>query len=190
MYQKVVIYIFLLISCFEIKFASTTSDAIITTQFLKDPEELVSSNGNFKLGFFRPTNSTYRYLGIWDDGQQIAVKRLSRASGQGLQEFMNEVELISKLQHKNLVRLFGCCVEGEEKLLVYELLPNKSLDAILFDPVHRRVLNWQKRFEIIQGICRGLLYLHRDSRLRIIHRDLKNSFLNITLDVTPKILVK
>ncbi|KAJ7948541.1 S-receptor-like serine/threonine-protein kinase [Quillaja saponaria] len=155
---------------------------------LIDLSKIATATNNFSMdnklgeGGFGPV-----YKGKLEDGQVIAVKRLSRSSGQGLNEFKNEVILIAKLQHRNLVKLLGCCIKDEEKLLVYEYMPNKSLDSFIFDQTQRRLLVWSRRHHIICGIARGLLYLHQDSRLRIIHRDIKASNILLDSEMNPKI---
>ncbi|KAL1567711.1 G-type lectin S-receptor-like serine/threonine-protein kinase [Salvia divinorum] len=149
---------------------------------------IAASTNNFSItnklgqGGFGPV-----YKGELANGQFVAVKRLSKRSRQGLEEFRNEMQLIAKLQHINLVRILGCCDDKDEMILVYEYMPNKSLDCFLFDHSQKGVLDWNKRIQIISGIAQGLLYLHQYSRLRIVHRDLKASNILLDADMNPKI---
>ncbi|XP_052733868.1 G-type lectin S-receptor-like serine/threonine-protein kinase At1g67520 isoform X2 [Vigna angularis] len=127
------------------------------------------------------------YKGILPSGQEVAIKRLSKSSRQGIVEFENELVLICELQHTNLVQLLGYCIHEVERILIYEFMSNKSLDYYLFDCDRGKILDWTKRFNIIGGISQGLLYLHKYSRLKIIHRDLKASNILLDENMNPKI---
>lgn len=149
--------------------------------------ELKSATGDFNTsnklgeGGFGPV-----YKGTLIDGRLVAVKQLSVASHQGRDQFVAEIATISSVQHRNLVKLYGCCIDGQKRLLVYEYLENKSLDQALFGDGNLK-LNWAKRFEICLGVARGLAYLHQESRLRIVHRDVKASNILLDSDLNPKI---
>ncbi|XP_061337491.1 G-type lectin S-receptor-like serine/threonine-protein kinase At4g27290 [Gastrolobium bilobum] len=152
---------------------------------LFDMSTITSATNNFSTGNFLGEGGFGS--GILDDGREIAVKRLSKKSSQGIQEFKNEVLHIAKLQHRNLVRLLGFCIQADERLLVYEFMPNKSLDFFIFDKKKGMLLDWPRRLHIINGIARGLLYLHQDSRHRIVHRDLKAANVLLDSEMNPKI---
>uniref|UniRef100_A0A0E0KV86 non-specific serine/threonine protein kinase n=1 Tax=Oryza punctata TaxID=4537 RepID=A0A0E0KV86_ORYPU len=126
------------------------------------------------------------YKGKLIDGRVVAVKQLSQSSHQGKRQFATEIETISRVQHRNLVKLYGCCLEGNNPLLVYEYMENGSLDKALFGS-RRLNLDWATRFEIFLGIARGLAYLHEESRIRVVHRDIKASNVLLDTNLNPKI---
>ncbi|KAM4114496.1 hypothetical protein ACJW30_04G072400 [Castanea mollissima] len=128
------------------------------------------------------------YKGVLSDGALIAVKQLSSKSKQGNREFVTEIGMISALQHPNLVRLYGCCIEGNQLLLIYEYMENNSLARALFGrEEHQLHLDWPTRRKICLGIARGLAYLHEESRLKIVHRDIKATNVLLDKDLNAKI---
>ncbi|XP_021838107.2 cysteine-rich receptor-like protein kinase 44 [Spinacia oleracea] len=162
---------------------------------IRNPESLKMDFNTIKsaTGNFNDANKLGRggfgvvYKGVFPTGQTLAIKRLTKHSGHGAEEFNNEAVLVARLRHKNLVRFVGYCYEGDERLLIYELLPNKSLDCFLFDVIKRAKLDWQTRYKIIEGIARGLLYLHEESQLLVVHRDLKAGNILLDSEMNPKI---
>ncbi|KAI7742003.1 hypothetical protein M8C21_024070, partial [Ambrosia artemisiifolia] len=125
--------------------------------------------------------------GVLADGREIAVKRLFFNYKFRVADFFNEINIISSVEHKNLIKLLGCNCSGPESILIYEYMPNRSLDFFIFDEIKGRELGWEKRLKIINGIAEGLAYLHENTKHRIIHRDIKAA--NILLDFRhrPKI---
>ncbi|KAK1426484.1 hypothetical protein QVD17_15158 [Tagetes erecta] len=128
------------------------------------------------------------YKGTLSDGTVVAVKQLSSESRQGNREFLNEVGVISCLLHPNLVKLHGCCIEGDQLMLVYEYLENNSLSNALFGSNNSKLmLDWPTRFKICLGVARGLAFLHEESRLKIVHRDIKATNVLLDKDLNAKI---
>nr|KYP42686.1 putative LRR receptor-like serine/threonine-protein kinase At1g53420 family [Cajanus cajan] len=128
------------------------------------------------------------YKGVLSDGTIIAVKQLSSKSKQGNREFINEIGMISALQHPCLVKLYGCCMEGDQLMLIYEYMENNSLARALFAKEKCQLkLDWSTRHKICVGISKGLAYLHGESRLKIVHRDIKATNVLLDKDLNPKI---
>ncbi|XVE63317.1 hypothetical protein DITRI_Ditri07aG0010300 [Diplodiscus trichospermus] len=126
--------------------------------------------------------------GVLADATAIAVKQLSAKSKQGNREFVNEIGMISALQHPHLVKLFGYCIEGNQLLLIYEYMENNNLARALFGPEECQLkLDWPTRRNICIGMARGLAYLHEESRLKIVHRDIKATNVLLDKNLTPKI---
>ncbi|AQK70370.1 putative LRR receptor-like serine/threonine-protein kinase [Zea mays] len=165
---------------------TATSELQTRAQYFFSLKEIESATKHFdpanKIGEggFGPV-----YKGTLANGTIVAVKKLSSKSSQGNREFLNEIGIISALRHPNLVRLFGCCIDGDQLLLIYEFLENNSLGRALFE--HQLKLDWPTRYNICLGTAKGLVYLHEESALKIVHRDIKPS--NILLDgkMRPKI---
>ncbi|KAK7401677.1 hypothetical protein VNO78_13348 [Psophocarpus tetragonolobus] len=129
------------------------------------------------------------YKGRLKDGKVAAIKVLSAESRQGVKEFLTEINVISEIQHENLVKLYGCCVEKDNRILVYNYLENNSLSQTLLGGRHHNNIyfDWRTRCRICIGVARGLAFLHEEVRPHIVHRDIKASNILLDKDLTPKI---
>lgn len=130
------------------------------------------------------------YKGQLPDGRMIAVKRLKQSAltKKGKSDFTREVEVMARLRHGNLVRLLAYCNQGNERILIYDFMPNKSLDLYIFgEPSLRAMLNWRQRLDIIHGVAHGVAYLHEGSGESVVHRDLKPPNVLLDENFRPKI---
>ncbi|KAF8397307.1 hypothetical protein HHK36_016220 [Tetracentron sinense] len=176
-------------SCFDIFKSCKGRNALDTTQTEEIPTNNVrlfsynalrSATGNFSNriggGGFGVV-----YRGVLRDGIQVAIKSLSTESKQGTREFLTEINMISNIRHPNLVQLIGCCIEGSNRMLVYEFVENNSLASVLLGSMSKHIsLNWPERAAICIGTAHGLAFLHEEAEPHIVHRDIKAS--NILLD--------
>ncbi|WCJ33595.1 Leucine-rich repeat transmembrane protein kinase [Euphorbia peplus] len=182
----------LIAAIFYIRRKSALHDELVLSGIGSRPITFSYSELKMATKDFNPSNQVGEggygpvYKGTLSDGREVAVKQLSLASHQGNDQFITEIATISAVQHRNLVKLYGCCIEGNRRLLVYEYLENKSLDKALFEEngLH---LDWGTRFNICVGVARGLAYLHEESRPRIVHRDVKASNILLDSELCPKI---
>ncbi|KAL2555111.1 proline-rich receptor-like protein kinase PERK15 [Forsythia ovata] len=158
--------------------STNTSSGFTKTTFTYE-ELALATNGFSSTNLLGQGGFGYVHKGILHDGKEVAIKQLKAGSGQGEREFQAEVETISRVHHKHLVSLVGYCISGAERLLVYEFVPNKTLEFHLHGK-EKPPINWETRMKIALGSANGLAYLHDTSQPKIIHRDIKSA--NILLD--------
>lgn len=190
-------------TCFPCCFKQKDPSSPTTTRKI-DVEEEVSNVENIRrysykdlriaTEDFRPANKIGEggfgsvYKGKLKDGTLAAVKVLSAKSSQGVREFLSEIVAISGIEHENLVKLIGCCVEGDHRILVYGYLENLSIAQTLLGSHHSNIrFSWKIRTNICTGVAQGLSFLHEEVRPHIVHRDIKSSNILLDKDLTPKI---
>ncbi|RYR64423.1 hypothetical protein Ahy_A03g010530 isoform A [Arachis hypogaea] len=161
--------------------------ATIILRGLRNKDEILEDwelkYGAYRFGYSELYSATGRF------GLEVAVKRVAPNSRQGMREFVAEITSMGNLRHRNLVQLHGWCRKQDELLLVYDYVPNGSLDALLFENDHqkKKLLTWDQRYKIVTGVAQGLLYLHEECPLQVVHRDVKPSNVLIDADLQPRL---